>query len=92
MKTGLPLLLRMIAVAGIAAASAFTPVSARTPAEHATLDQALETDAEDLFSDAAFGVDPMVTGPVSEAFRQRQLDLGCAEARWPDIPAGCYPG
>jgi hypothetical protein len=44
-----------------------------------------------MFSDAAFGVDPMVTGPVSQEFQQRQNDLGCAEAKWPNIPSGCYP-
>lgn len=49
------------------------------------------SDAQEMFSDAAFGVDPMVTGPVSHEFQQRQRDLGCAEAKWPDIPAACYP-
>lgn len=43
------------------------------------------------FADAPYGVDAMVTGPVSAAFKQRQKQLGCAEAEWPDVPAGCYP-
>ena len=47
--------------------------------------------AEDLFPDAPDGVDAMVTGPVSVSFKQRQAELGCAKARWPNVPAGCYP-
>jgi len=49
------------------------------------------TDARDRFDDAPMGVDPMVTGPVSAAFREKQERLGCAEAKWPNIPAACYP-
>ena len=37
------------------------------------------------------GIDPIVTGPTSPAFKARQAKLGCAEAVWPKIPAGCYP-
>jgi hypothetical protein len=43
------------------------------------------------FDDAPYGVDPIVTGPVSAAFKNRQQALHCAEAAWPNIPAGCYP-
>ncbi|MET3662360.1 hypothetical protein [Aquamicrobium ahrensii] len=50
------------------------------------------TAAQQLFSDAPDGVDPMVTGPVSSAFRERQREAGCAEAVWPNVPLGCYPG
>jgi len=49
------------------------------------------TQAEALFPDAPDGVDPMVTGPVSAAFRQRQADAGCDKAVWPNVPAACYP-
>ena len=47
--------------------------------------------AEQLFADAPDGVDPVVTGPVSAAFKQRQQDAGCDSAVWPKIPAVCYP-
>ena len=47
--------------------------------------------AEQLFADAPYGVDPVVTGPVSAAFKQRQQDAGCDSAVWPKIPAVCYP-
>ena len=49
------------------------------------------TAAERLFPDAPDGVDPVVTGPVSAAFRQRQAAAGCDRATWPDVPAECYP-
>ena len=51
----------------------------------------LQTAAEDAFPDAAYGVDPMVTGPTSAAFATKQTELGCDKATWPDIPLGCYP-
>lgn len=47
--------------------------------------------AEQLFADAPDGVDPMVTGPVSAAFRQRQEAANCDNAVWPNIPTVCYP-
>lgn len=53
--------------------------------------QASTASAADLFPDAPYGVDPMVTGPVSASFRTQQADAGCAKANWPDIPAACYP-
>lgn len=49
------------------------------------------TPAEQLFPDAPYGVDAMVTGPVSTAFKQRQAAAGCDKATWPEIPAQCYP-
>ncbi|MBS3647907.1 hypothetical protein KEU06_04595 [Pseudaminobacter sp. 19-2017] len=48
-------------------------------------------DETERFADAPYGVDAMVTGPVSAAFKQQQERLGCAEAEWPNIPTGCYP-
>ena len=50
-----------------------------------------QTAAELAFADADYGVDPMVTGPVSASFKQQQAGAGCAEATWPDIPLDCYP-
>ncbi|MBX3567926.1 MAG: hypothetical protein KF914_07705 [Rhizobiaceae bacterium] len=43
------------------------------------------------FADAPDGVDPMVTGPVTAAFRDRQRQAGCDTAEWPNIPHVCYP-
>ncbi len=50
-----------------------------------------DPDPEEDLTVAEFGIDPMVTGPVSEEFRQRQASLRCHEATWPNIPAACYP-
>jgi len=47
--------------------------------------------AEQMFADAPDGVDPVVTGPVSAAFKQKQRAAGCDSAVWPKIPAVCYP-
>ena len=47
--------------------------------------------AEQMFAGAPDGVDPVVTGPVSAAFKQRQKDAGCDSAVWPKIPTVCYP-
>ena len=49
------------------------------------------TPAEEAFSDAPYGVDPMVTGPTSASFRKEQARNGCDNAVWPDIPLACYP-
>ncbi|CAH2403923.1 hypothetical protein [Mesorhizobium ventifaucium] len=47
--------------------------------------------AAQLFADAPDGVDPVVTGPVSAAFKQRQEAANCDSAVWPNIPTVCYP-
>ena len=47
--------------------------------------------AEQVFADAPDGVDPVVTGPVSAAFKQRQDAANCDSAVWPNIPMVCYP-
>lgn len=44
-----------------------------------------------MFADAPDGVDPIVTGPVSAAFKQRQKDANCDTAVWPNVPRACYP-
>jgi hypothetical protein len=91
MQSGFTPALRLLTACVIVAMSALTPVSARTPAIDASLERDSALDAEEMFSDAPFGVDPMVTGPVSGEFAKRQRDLGCAEAKWPNVPAACYP-
>ncbi|WP_245476114.1 hypothetical protein [Mesorhizobium sp. M7A.F.Ca.US.006.01.1.1] len=50
-----------------------------------------EAQAEQIFADAPDGVDPVVTGPVSAAFKQRQVSANCDSAVWPNIPIVCYP-
>jgi hypothetical protein len=50
-----------------------------------------QTAAEEAFSNAPFGVDPVVTGPTSASFKQLQVENGCDKAVWPDIPLACYP-
>ncbi|WP_232375734.1 hypothetical protein [Mesorhizobium comanense] len=47
--------------------------------------------AQQVFVDAPDGVDPVVTGPVSTAFKQRQAAANCDTAVWPHIPMICYP-
>ncbi|TPK46159.1 hypothetical protein FJ492_08740 [Mesorhizobium sp. B2-5-4] len=47
--------------------------------------------AQQAFADAPDGVDPVVTGPVSAAFKQRQASANCDAAVWPNIPMVCYP-
>ncbi|TPK01022.1 hypothetical protein FJ979_04790 [Mesorhizobium sp. B1-1-6] len=47
--------------------------------------------AEQVFADAPDGVDPVVTGPVSAAFKQRQQSANCDSAVWPNVPIVCYP-
>ena len=50
-----------------------------------------QTAAAAAFSDAPYGVDPMVTGPTSVSFKKQQAENGCDKAAWPDIPLACYP-
>ncbi|HEY6629921.1 MAG TPA: hypothetical protein VIZ90_00580 [Rhizobiaceae bacterium] len=49
-----------------------------------------QTAAEEAFPDAPYGVDPMVTGPTSVAFKTGQARNGCDAAVWPNIPLACY--
>jgi hypothetical protein len=62
--------------------------SAATPADKPMA--VVTTQAEKLFADAPDGVDPIVTGPVSAAFKQRQANIGCEKAIWPNVPAACF--
>ncbi len=50
------------------------------------------TAAEEAFPDAPDGVDPVVTGPTSAAFKHERQRNGCDAAVWPQIPVACYPG
>jgi hypothetical protein len=90
-------LIRLLAAATVigAAALMLTPVSARTSVQEFPSVQGggwqPDPDPEEMFADADFGVDPMVTGPTTLEFRELQARLGCLEAKWPDIPAACYP-
>jgi hypothetical protein len=49
------------------------------------------TPAEERFADAPDGVDPVVTGPVSAAFKSVRKAAGCDAATWPNVPMPCYP-
>jgi hypothetical protein len=80
------------------AATAAVAVLLAAGAAHSTATRYVEkpvilaqTAAEQAFPDAEFGVDPMVTGPVSASFREKQVKADCAAAVWPDVPLGCYP-
>jgi hypothetical protein len=53
---------------------------------------AMQTEAEQAFSDAPYGVDPVVTGPTSASFEKQQAQAGCDHVVWPNIPLACYPG
>jgi hypothetical protein len=48
-------------------------------------------DVAQRFADAPYGVDPVVTGPVSTAFKQQREAANCDKAVWPNVPAACYP-
>lgn len=82
-----------IPLAGVAVAIALASAAQSAASYGTPLDdrQAMASEAAQLFADAPDGVDPVVTGPVSAAFRQKQAAAGCADAVWPDIPAACYP-
>ena len=53
--------------------------------------QKVAPQAEQAFADAPYGVDPMVTGPTTASFKQKQAIAGCSEAIWPNVPLDCYP-
>lgn len=82
------LALAAASLVAIASVQAGAPAREQVPAAR----DAGPPDASLLFPDAPHGVDPVVTGPVSKAFRQRQKQAGCEAAVWPRIPAPCYPG
>jgi polyisoprenoid-binding protein YceI len=93
MKTRSDSLTRLLAAATVVvfAALLLTPVAARTPMPDAAQGWQADPEPEEAFADAEFGVDPMVTGPTSAGFRERQARLRCLDAKWPNIPAACYP-
>jgi hypothetical protein len=88
-----------LCLAGITASSAAgvnTPVIAvaAVPGEVETILPAPSLPVPDEladYADAPDGVDPLVTGPVSTAFKQRQQAANCGEAVWPNIPRTCFP-
>jgi hypothetical protein len=77
-------LLNILSVAALTAAVAIAGDAVTAPDTNPTA-------AELVYADAPFGVDPMVTGPVSKGFETRRQMAGCDLARWPDIPLACYP-
>ncbi len=74
-------------LAVLAIASDATPLAGVSTAPQPPL----PVDAASLFPDAPYGVDPVVTGPVSAGFRQTREIFGCDRAAWPNVPAACYP-
>ena len=80
-----------VSLSGLGVALSYGDGRSKIPPAEETA-QGRTTLAERQYPDAPDGVDPVVTGPVSDAFRQRQRDAGCSEARWPHIPLVCYPG
>lgn len=74
-----------------AVAVAYGAVSKPDDMRAATFDAPEIHSPGERFADAPHGVDPIVTGPAPKAFRDQQRALDCDTARWPDIPAGCYP-
>ena len=75
--------LALVLAAGAAQSAATLKESPALPPETQT--------AQQMFADAPDGVDPVVTGPVSAAFKQRQKGAGCDTAVWPNVPTTCYP-
>lgn len=92
MKTALAAMPAVLRLVGPAAAVALL-VAATNAAPYgggaSTAEEPVE--AAVLFPDAPDGVDPVVTGPVSTSFRKTQEAFGCDRAKWPNIPAACYP-
>jgi hypothetical protein len=94
MKSVLNTRIVTIAALSVAFAGAFalSAIGARGPElDRGALERLASTLAEEAFADAPMGVDPMVTGPTTAAFEMKQRDLGCADAKWPDVPLGCFP-
>ncbi|WP_246684818.1 hypothetical protein [Mesorhizobium sp. B2-7-1] len=73
----------LIAAGAAQSAAALREADPMTPPDART--------AQQMFADAPDGVDPIVTGPVSASFKQRQKAANCDTAVWPKIPATCYP-
>ena len=76
--------LQILSVAALTAAVAIAGDAVTAPGANPSA-------AELAYADAPYGVEPMVTGPVSKEFETRQKTAGCGLARWPDIPLACYP-
>ncbi|WP_442581797.1 hypothetical protein ACSBOB_07405 [Mesorhizobium sp. ASY16-5R] len=71
--------------------SDFPVVSASLHEDFRSTPDATAADVAQRFEDAPYGVDPVVTGPVSTAFKQQRQAAGCDTAVWPKVPAACYP-
>ncbi|MEQ1953749.1 hypothetical protein [Mesorhizobium sp. CN2-181] len=80
--------------AGSASPSGFDRPAASVPLEEdfGNIDASPNSaDVGQRFADAPYGVDPVVTGPVSTAFKQQRETARCDDAVWPNVPAACYP-
>jgi hypothetical protein len=77
---------------GAAVIAVVLGTSSSSAVRYAPLEKTIATAAEQAFADAPYGVDSMVTGPTSASFKQRQDDLNCNVAVWPNVPMGCFPG
>jgi hypothetical protein len=88
---------RLAAAVLLGLSCAVIPASGAAPTAKPDAHIALQDDAANAdrlaerFDDAPYGVDPIVTGPVSTAFKQRQEAARCAEAAWPNVPQACFP-
>ena len=82
-----PLIASVAFAALLAANAAQSAAALKDPNPVSSSDQT----AEQMFANAPDGVDPVVTGPVSASFRQKQQVAGCDSAVWPKIPTVCYP-
>jgi hypothetical protein len=81
----------ILACAALAVLIAAGVAQSATTTDEGRTTQADTTTAEQAFADAPDGVDPMVTGPVTTAFKQRQVTANCDSAVWPNVPMVCYP-
>ncbi len=87
-----PFTMRFAVLALLAGALvAFSPIGgiARQAADEPVV-EAPATEAETLEEMA--WVDPIITGPVSPAYRRLREQAGCDTATWPNIPHVCFPG
>lgn len=86
-----PFTLRFAVLAVLAAGLlAISPAGgiARQAADQPTVEA--PTPEPDRLDEMAW-VDPIVTGPVSPAYKRLREHAGCDTASWPNIPAVCFP-
>ena len=86
-----PSTLRFATLALLAGALlAFSPMGSK--AKQAADEPLVEVPApEPETLDEMAWVDPIITGPVSPAYKRLRQQAGCDTATWPNIPAICFP-